>query len=344
MSTQVPLPALHVPARTIPVPTTISEAAQRVLAFPPPAPTAWPDDLDAQLAIIDTLTAQSAPGQQGPMVSGCYAAAPTDVPCRVDRIEFDGVRVAVATPEGVTDADPRVLLVFHGAFIFGGGHLADSGATMLAGTLGIRTWALDYPMPPLHQYPTQQLHAVAAYRRLLQDHDPQHIVFSGVSAGGNLLLATLLRIKDEGLPMPAAAIINTPLADLTTSGDTVFTNNGVDASYAAGDDSATSGDLAVILRMYAGDADLSQPYLSPIFGDYSGFPPALLTSGTRDFLLSDTVRVHRLLRAAGVEAELHVWEAAGHFLFLGLAPEDHERAAETRRFIEKHCPAPSNKE
>ena len=138
------LPALHVPARLIPIPATISPAAQRVLAFPPPAATAWPDDVDAQVAIIDQMTAMSSPGDQGAMVSGCYAAAPTDVPCQVERIEFDGVKVAVATPSGVTEADPRVLLELHGAWIFGGGHMADTGATMLAGNLGIRTWALDY--------------------------------------------------------------------------------------------------------------------------------------------------------------------------------------------------------
>ena len=212
---------------------------------------------------------------------------------------------------------------------------------MLAGNLGIRTWALDYPMPPRHVHPVQQDHAVAAYRKLLEDHSPDEIVIGGVSAGGNLLLSTLLRLKAEGLPMPAAAVINTPLADLTAAGDSIHTNNGVDASYAAGEDSATSGDLAVLIHMYAGGADLTDPYLSPVYGDFAGFPPAILTTGTRDFLLSDTVRVHRKLRAAGVAAELHVWEGAGHFLFLGMALEDLERAAETRRFIEKHCPAPT---
>lgn len=335
------LPALQVPARTIPVPTTISPEAQRVLAFPPPAATAWPEDMDAQLAIIDQMTSWSTPGDQSAMISGCYAAARTEVACVVERIEFDGVQVAAATPEGVTDADPRVLLYFHGAWIFGGGHMAETGATMLAGNLGIRTWALDYKMPPRHRFPVQQDEAVAAYRKLLETRAPEHIIIGGVSAGGNLLLATLLRLKDEGLPMPAGVVINTPLADLTASGDTVFTNNGVDASYAAGEESATSGDLAVLMRMYTDESDLTQPYLSPLFGDFTGFPPALLTTGTRDFLLSDTVRVHRKLRAAGVEAELHVWEAAGHFLFLGMAPEDAERAAETRRFIEKHCPPPA---
>ncbi|HOB05435.1 MAG TPA: alpha/beta hydrolase [Propionibacteriaceae bacterium] len=338
------IPALHVPARTIPVPATISPEAQRVLGFPPAGVIDWPDTVEAQVAIIDQMTSWSTPGDQGAMVSGCYAAARTETPCDVERVTREGVEIAVATPEGVADEDRRAFLYFHGAFIFGGGHMAETGATMLAGNLGIRTWAVDYRMPPVHQYPAPLDDCVAAYRGLLADHRPEDIVLGGVSAGGNLLLATLHRIRAEGLPMPAAVVINTPLADLTASGDTVYTNNGIDASYAAGEGSATDGGLATVMQMYTGGVDVNDPFLSPVLGDYTGFPPALLTSGTRDFLLSDTVRVHRKLRAAGVEADLHVWEGAGHFLFLGMAPEDLERAAETRLFIDRHVTATAAQE
>lgn len=82
---------------------------------------------------------------------------------------------------------------------------------------------------------------------------------------------------------------------------------------------------------------LEHPYLSPLNGDFTkGFPPTILTTGTRDLLLSDTVRMHRALRRAGVAAELHVTEAGGHGGFLGMAPEDHEIMAETRRFVQRH--------
>jgi epsilon-lactone hydrolase len=74
----------------------------------------------------------------------------------------------------------------------------------------------------------------------------------------------------------------------------------------------------------------------PLFGDLSGFPPTILMTGTRDMLLSDNVRMHRALRAAGVTAELHVWEAAGHGGYLGMAPEDNDRFAEMRRFVDEH--------
>ena len=81
---------------------------------------------------------------------------------------------------------------------------------------------------------------------------------------------------------------------------------------------------------------MRDPYISPLFGDLSGFPPTILLTGTRDLLLSDNVRMHRRLRAAGVDAELHVWEAAGHGGFLGMAPEDAERFGEVRRFVDEH--------
>ena len=93
--------------------------------------------------------------------------------------------------------------------------------------------------------------------------------------------------------------------------------------------------LTESIALYAGDHDLTDPYLSPIFGDVTGFPPTFLQAGTRDLFLSNTVRFHRKLRAAGVEAELHVWEAMPHGGFFG-APEDAEIGLEARRFLGKH--------
>ena len=154
----------------------------------------------------------------------------------------------------------------------------------------------------------------------------------GVSAGGTLSAALILRARDEGLPMPAAAVLLTPGTDLSQSGDTFHTNLGVDTVITRSDPGA--------LLLYAGGHDLRDPYVSPVFGDFSpGFPPTLLASGTRDILLSDTVRMHRALRAAHVPAELHVLEAAPHGFFRGQAPEDRELDREVRAFIARNCPS-----
>ena len=166
---------------------------------------------------------------------------------------------------------------------------------------------------------------------MLREHRPEELVVGGISAGGNLAAALILRARDEGLPLPAAAVLLTPALDLTGSGDTFATNLGVDTVLTGSDRSE--------LRLYAGSHDLQDPYVSPLFGDFSkGFPPTLLASGTRDVLLSSTVRMHRALRAAGVRADLHVLEAAPHGFFGGNTPEDRELDDEVRRFIDAHCP------
>ena len=171
--------------------------------------------------------------------------------------------------------------------------------------------------------------AEPAYRALLEFRRPAEIVIGGSSAGAALTASTILRARDEGLPLPAAAVMNTPCVDLTEAGDTWQTNQGVDT--------VMRGSFDRAFLLYANGHDLREPYLSPVFADFGpGFPPSILLSGTRDVLLSDTVRLHRALLRAGVDAELHVFEAAGHAGFLGMAPEDRERAAEMRRFAEAH--------
>jgi acetyl esterase/lipase len=129
------------------------------------------------------------------------------------------------------------------------------------------------------------------------------------------------------LPLPAALLLQTPALDMTQSGDSYQTNRLLDVNlYGGGGDGPS---------LYAAGADATHPYLSPLFGDFTkGWPPTLLTTGTRDLLLSDTVRMHRTLRRAGVRAELHVAEAGPHGGFMGAnAPEDTEMITECRRFV-----------
>jgi epsilon-lactone hydrolase len=123
-------------------------------------------------------------------------------------------------------------------------------------------------------------------------------------------------------------VLRSPEADLTEAGDSFETNNGIDAIMTR---------LTNSIALYANGHDLRDPYLSPLYGDFSlGFPPTILTAGTRDLFLSNTVLMHRALRRAKVEAELHVWEAMSHAGFFGLAPEDREVLEEEVRFIRQH--------
>jgi monoterpene epsilon-lactone hydrolase len=237
------------------------------------------------------------------------------------------VPVFVVVPEDlVAQPDDPVYLDLHGgALIVGGGEACRIMAQIGAGQVGIPTWSVDYRMPPDHPYPAALDDCVAVYQYLLEDHPPERIVVGGSSAGGNLAAALVLRVRDEGLPLPAALVLLSPEADLTESGDTFHTNLGVDT--------VLTGSLAGSIALYAGGHDLCDPYLSPLFGDFTPpFPRTFLQSGTRDLFLSNTVRMHRQLRAAGVDAELHVFEAMPHGGFFG-SPEDEELAVELRRFV-----------
>jgi len=189
----------------------------------------------------------------------------------------------------------------------------------------MRAFAVDYRMPPDHPYPAGLEDSIEAYRSLLGRYQPERIAVSGGSAGGGLAAAFVLKARDMGLPLPGACVLATPEADLTESGDSFEANIFVDV--------VASQRLTDSIALYANGHDLRDPYLSPVFGDFSkGFPPTILTCGTRDLFLSNTVLMHRALRRAGIEAQLHVWEAMPHGGFFG-APEDEEVLEEQARFI-----------
>ena len=311
-------------AREIPVPSSVSQEAQSVLAMgrlgPPSRELPALDDSEGWKAYVAETD-----GFVRSMVGDATAAFKGSI---VER-DIGPCPLYVVRPDDVAENDRRVYLDIHGgAWVLGGGDLCKRTTIASAEAIGVCAWSVDYRMPPDHPFPTPLDDCIAAYRVLLDERDPSEIVVGGTSAGGNLAAALILRACDEGLPLPAAVMFNTGAFDLTGSGDSWQTNDGLD--------NVLSGPVEPCTELYAGGHDRKEPYISPLFGDLAGFPPVILLSGTRDRLLSDNVRMHRALRGAGVEAELHVWEAAGHGGFLGMAPEDAERFAELRRFAEAH--------
>jgi acetyl esterase/lipase len=154
----------------------------------------------------------------------------------------------------------------------------------------------------------------------------------GTSAGGGLTLATVLKLKELKEPLPGALMLGTPWADLTQTGDTESTNEFIDNILVK-----YQGELEAAARLYAGSHDLKEPLLSPAYGDLSGFPPAVLISGTRDLFLSDTARVHQKLLRAGVEAQLLVFEGQSHAQYLqSECPESETAFLEVAEFLDRH--------
>jgi acetyl esterase/lipase len=308
-------------ARAIPPPANISEAARAVLATPRPGQGAMPaqSDKEGWRRLIAQRDAASA-AMSAPFAQRLKA----DVAART----MGGVPVYVGTPQGerLVSRDKIVFDIHGGALLFGGG---EANVSFEAKAIALRTgrvaYALDYRVPPDGPYPAALEDCIAVYRALLEETPAEKIVVSGTSAGGNLAAALLLRARDEGLPMPAGALLMTPELDLTESGDSFETLMGLDV--------VLQSRLTEMNLAYAAGADLAHPYLSPLMGDVSGFPPTLLQAGTRDIFLSNAVIMHRKLRRAGVRAELHVWEGMPHGGFGGITPEDREMSAEMQAFI-----------
>ncbi len=316
------LPTLHVPARDLPIPAHLSPEAQMQLAQGTMSNPPWPelDDIASWRAMIAEMDRIGLAGLS-------MMAQGIDVD--VTEIDADGARVFVATPRGLSQQDDRaVYLDFHGgALLWGGGECCRAMAAISAGLVGAKVWAVDYRMAPDHPFPAAIDDGLAAYRALLCEHSPEDIIVGGPSAGGNFAAATILRARDEGLPLPAGAVLMTPEIDLTESGDSFRSLLGIDT--------ALTSSLMPANLLYADGHDLRDPYVSPLFGDFTkGFPPTFLQSGTRDLFLSNTVLMHRALRRAGIEAELHVFDAATHVMFMA-GPESEDRTQELQRFVNR---------
>ena len=314
---------LHVDARDVSPPDFLSDIARTYLK-PQPTSVSLPpiEDRDGWRNYVAAVDEAIIP---------LLRRATLQSDAEVEERDADGAHIYDIIVPGVDPAGRGVVLEMHGGgLILCGGALCRMMGIGAAARVQRRVWSVDYRMPPDHPYPAALDDCMAAYRSLLRKRLPSEIIVSGGSAGGNLAAALMLRARDEGLPPPAGLVLATPEIDLTESGDSFQTNIGIDPGL---------GSLMPVNLLYADGHDLTHPYLSPLFGDLRGFPPTLLTTGTRDLYLSNTVRMHRKLREAGVSAELHVTEAGPHTGFPG-SPEGGQIDGEVRLFVERILGAP----
>src|SRR5258705_13398012 len=251
----------------------------------------------------------------------------------VEPIVIAGVKAFKVSPKSISSGNnDRVLLHLHGGVrVLNPGEAGTREAILMAGFAGFKVISVDYRMAPDFPCPAALDDAITVYREVSKTAKAENIGIFGASAGGSLTLTTLLRARMEQLPIPGAIAPGTPTVDLTRTGDSLFTNAMVDNVLGTQD-----GFIRATALLYANGRDLRDPLLSPIYGDVQGFPPTILTSGTRDLYLSNTVRMHRKLLAAGVEAVLQVWEGQSHapYLFDITAPETKEYHDELSRFFD----------
>lgn len=316
------------PARDVPVPSAdVSPAMQALIGAP--LQSVWndhPKDAEAWKVWVKTRS------------DGLAATLPdlrAKLGVKVEPTKVGGVNAFIVTPDQIPEANRNRLLVH----VHGGGYVlfpGESGtreAILMAGYGKFKVISVDYRMPPDHPYPAAMDDAMAVWKEVVKTNDPKNMAIFGTSTGGGMTLAMVLRAKKEGLPLPAATAPGTPWSDMTKTGDSFFINEMVDNILVSND-----GWLGDAAKLYAGGTDLKDPQLSPVYGDYAGFPPTILTSGTRDLFLSNTVRVHRKLRQAGVVSDLHVFEGQSHAQYAGspYAPETKEHFAELTAFFDKY--------
>jgi monoterpene epsilon-lactone hydrolase len=318
---------LQVPAKTVPVPSDVSPELQKLIAAPRRA--GW----DVRLKTGEAWRAE-ADGLAAKTVQGLPAMRERlHVTVRPETI--DGVRAYVVTPDAIPreHRDKLLIHVHGGCYVLSPGESGTTEAILMAGLGHYKVISVDYRMPPEAYFPAALDDAMTVYQSALKATAAKNVAVFGTSAGGALVLEMMLRAKQMGLPMPGAIAPGTPMSDVTKTGDSFYTNELVDNVLVSRDGFC---DAATVV--YAHGHDLKDPLLSPVYGDMHGFPPAILTTGTRDLLLSNTVRVHRKLRQAGVEAQLQVFEGMSHaqYAFDDRVPETKEAFGEISAFFDKH--------
>jgi acetyl esterase/lipase len=234
--------------------------------------------------------------------------------------------------EWVAPADPRQTLVyFHGGGYIGGSVETYRRTTFaLARAARARVFALDYRLAPEHRFPCAVEDGLAAYRYVLgEGKGAGRVAFVGDSAGGGLLLATMLAARAAGLPLPSAGVCYSPLTDLASTGGSLDTNDRRCAMF-YGDS------LRRAAPIYLGGADAREPLASPLYADLAGLPPLQIFVSTSETLLDDALRLAEKAKAAGVLVDLQVWKNLPHVwpIFAGQLPEARRALRLTAEFIE----------
>tara|TARA_B100000446_G_scaffold16724_2_gene14220 strand:- start:3003 stop:3917 length:915 start_codon:yes stop_codon:yes gene_type:complete len=230
-------------------------------------------------------------------------ASTEDIQCQP--VDIEGVPARWFEASGT--ADDGVVLYFHG-----GGYVLGSLKThaelmgRCSRACGVKVLGVDYRLAPENIFPAAVEDGVKSYRWLLdQDIDPQRIMLAGDSAGGGLVMATILSLRDQGLPLPVGATLFSPWVDLTMSGASM-------ESRRAFDPIVTPEGLHAMATLYRGDVEASQPLISPLFADLSKLPPLLIQVGDYEVLLSDSQQLAAKAKAAGVAVTYQEWEKAFH--------------------------------
>jgi len=264
-----------------------------------------------QRETLDAILRQSAfpvgsdVNEQRRLLRELLSAQPLPADVTVIAAALGGVPTAEITVDGI---EPRhVVLYFHGGvYVMGDAFLAADLASQVGRRTHAKVISVDYRLGPEHPYPAAVDDSLVAYEALLHNGiAPSDIALAGESAGGGLAVATLVNARDHGLPLPAAALLMSPYADLTLAGTTIDTRREVDPLL-------SREALQARIPDYTAGHDAALGLISPIFADLSGLPPLIIQAGTHEVLLDDAVRLAQQAVAADVEVTLDITPGVPH--------------------------------
>ena len=249
----------------------------------------------------------------------------------LENIDAGGVPAAWIITPGV--AKDRVILYLHGGgYIQGSITSHQDLAQRISKVSETRVLILDYRLAPEHPFPAALEDSISAYEWLInsEGYNPENIIIGGDSAGGGLTIATLVKLRDQGVPLPAAGVCLSPWTDLALTGESM--------KLKLHEDPFVSPDgLMFDAGLYLGKTDPKNPLASPLYADFKGLPPLCIQVGSAEILLDDATRLATLARKAGVEVQLDIWEDMVHVFqaFAVLAPEGTEGINKIGEYIKK---------
>lgn len=260
-----------------------------------------------------------------------FAKMPCSVGAKCETLDADGVPVLRIVASNAA-SDRGVLYLHGGGYVFGSPRSHRDLGEFLSRAARAQVFMVDYRLAPEHPFPAAVDDATAAYRWLLQaGFKPERIAVSGDSAGGGLTVATLLSIRDQGLPRPACAVPLSPWVDLECTGESFVSKADIDPMVHREFTQQLAG-------LYVPSGDLRNPLASPLHADLKGLPPLLIQVGDRETLLDDSVRIAERARQAGVDVRLEIEPGQIHVFQIFASRLDEGAAAVERMgaFIREH--------
>lgn len=231
-----------------------------------------------------------------------------DFAYRLTDIEVGGVPCVRCETDKLRDGAPRLLWLHGGAMVSGSPRANAAMILPACHLVGAEAVGVDYTLAPEARYPVQICEVDAVYQAMRAETPERPIVLVGDSIGGTLALASLFKWRAEGIPLPAGVVLISPPVDATGASDSYFTVDSRDPLFGAN----ASRNCRRLFNFYADGADIRDPMISPINGEFEGLPPMLIQAGTREVLLGDSARLAEKARKAGVDVTLRVFDGMFH--------------------------------